>query len=206
MPIEQCLGRPLTDFLTAEDETMLHEAFRSVIDTGQQSRSLESSLRTVDRAPRWVVIRLWPSIPAPGSDGVTGAMVDVTDLRRAERMKREFTARVSHELRTPLTVIDSVVSLMVSGAAGPMSESAIRLLSNAKKNSKRLLVLIDDLLDMEKLLAGKLSFSFCDMEMRSLLEQALSEHQPFADAHGVRLRLEVCDEQLRVYTDPDRFQ
>jgi PAS domain S-box-containing protein len=204
--IEQCLGRPLTDFLAAEDETMVHEALRSVLDTGQQSHRFEASLRTVDSLSRWVAVRLWPSHPVSGSGGVTGTMIDVTGLRQAERMKREFTSTVSHELRTPLTSITGAIGLLNGGTAGPLPEAARKLVAIADKNAQRLRVLIDDLLDMEKLLAGKLPFAFQNLELRPLLEQALNEHQLFADTHGIRLALADRADQARVYTDSDRFQ
>jgi len=206
MAIEQCLGRPLTDFLSAEDETTVHEALRSVLDIGQQSHRFEANLRTVDSLPRSVTIRLWPSHPGSASGGVTGTIIDVTDLRKAERMKREFTSTVSHELRTPLTSITGAISLLNGGAVGPLPETARNLVAIADKNAQRLRVLIDDLLDMERLLAGKLPFAFQELELRPLLEQALSEHQPFADTHGVRLTLADHTDQARVRTDPGRFQ
>jgi PAS domain S-box-containing protein len=206
MAIEQCLGRPLTDFLSAEDETTVHEALRSVLDTGQQSHRFEASLRTVDSLSRWVAVRLWPSHPGSASGGVTGTMIDVTDLRLAERMKREFTSTVSHELRTPLTSITGAIGLLNGGTAGALPEAARKLVAIADKNAQRLRVLIDDLLDMEKLLAGRLPFAFQNLELRTLLEQALSEHQPFADNHGVRLTLADHADQTQVRTDPGRFQ
>jgi PAS domain S-box-containing protein len=206
MAIEQCLGRPLTDFLASEDETMVHEALRSVLDTGQQSQRFEVSLRAVDSLSRWVAVRLWPSHPVSGSGGVTGTMIDVTGLRQAERMKREFTSTVSHELRTPLTSITGAIGLLNGGTAGPLPEAARKLVAIADKNAQRLRVLIDDLLDMEKLLAGKLPFAFQNLELRPLLEQALNEHQLFADTHGVRLTLTDRADHARVHTDPDRFQ
>jgi PAS domain S-box-containing protein len=206
MDIEQCLGRPLTDFLSPEDEAQFLEAFRSALDTGRGSLRLEARLRTVDSVPRWVTIRVRRSHPGSSSGGVTGTIIDVTDLRQAERMKREFTATVSHELRTPLTSIAGAIGLLNGGAAGPLPEAARNLVAIADKNAQRLRVLIDDLLDMEKLLAGKLPFAFQDLELRPLLEQALSEHQPFADTHGIRLTLADHADHARVHTDPGRFQ
>jgi PAS domain S-box-containing protein len=206
MEIEQCLGRPLTDFLSPEDEAQFREAFRSALDTGRGALRLEARLRTVDSVPRWVTMRVRRSNPGSSSGGVTGTMIDVTDLRQAERMKREFTSTVSHELRTPLTSIAGAIGLLNGGAAGPLPEAARNLVAIADKNAQRLRVLIDDLLDMEKLLAGKLPFAFEDLELRPLLEQALNEHQPFADTHGVRLILADRADHARVHTDPDRFQ
>ena len=206
MEIEQCLGRPLTDFLSPEDEAQFREAFRSALDPGRGALRLEARLRTVDGAPRWVTIRVRRSHPGSPGGGVTGTIIDVTDLRQAERMKREFTATVSHELRTPLTSIAGAIGLLNGGAAGPLPEAARNLVAIADKNAQRLRVLIDDLLDMEKLIAGKLPFAFQNLELGPLLAQALREHQPFADTHGVHLTLDNCADQDRVRIDPDRFQ
>jgi PAS domain S-box-containing protein len=206
MAIEQCLGRPLTDLLSPEDTAQFLEAFRAALDNDRGSLRLDARLRTVDAVPRWVAIRLRPSHPGSAGSGVTGTMIDVTDLRQAERMKREFTATVSHELRTPLTSIAGAISLLNGGAVGPLPEAARNLVAIADKNAQRLRVLIDDLLDMERLLAGKLPFAFEELKLRPLLEQALSEHQPFADTHGVRLTLADHADQARVHTDPGRFQ
>jgi len=207
MEIEQCLGRPLTEFLSPESEIQFLEAFRSApSDTSRAALRLQANLRKVDSAPRWVTIRIRRSHPGSASCGVTGTIIDVTEIRQAERIKREFTSIVSHELRTPLTSIAGAIGLLNGGAAGPLPEAARNLVAIADKNTQRLRVLIDDLLDMEKLLAGKLPFAFQNLELRPLLEQALSEHQPFADTHGVRLTLADHADQARAKTDPGRFQ
>ncbi|MDP3518329.1 MAG: ATP-binding protein [Pseudohongiella sp.] len=203
--IGQSLGRPLVDYIHAEDAAHFEDVFRTSLSS-HGTLTLEARLRSAGSATRWVTIRLRRGYTDADVSSVTGTMLDITEQRNAERIKREFTATVSHELRTPLTVIDSAVSLLISGAAGPLPDAARKLIVNANKNTKRLRMLIDDLLDIEKLMAGKLSFSMREIELVSLLDQALSEHQSFADSHGVRVRVGACDDKTRVYTDPDRFQ
>lgn len=206
--IAHCLGRPLTDFLSPEDVDRVREAFDCALDNNQDaSLRFEARLNTPHDHPRWVVIRL-KSIhrTEDGTDALTGTIIDVTDLKQAERMKREFTATVSHELRTPLTSITGAIGLLNGGAAGPLPDGVRELLAIAEKNSQRLRLLIDDLLDMEKLLAGKLSLAFEDLDLHPLLTQALSEHRTFAAAHAVRLTLSNHCGSARVHTDPVRFQ
>jgi PAS domain S-box-containing protein len=155
----------------------------------------------------WVHISCNPLLDGRGRpEGFMAIQSDITEIKLAERMKRELTATVSHELRTPLTSIAGAISLLNGGAVGPLPEAARNLVAIADKNAQRLRVLIDDLLDMERLLAGKLPFAFEELKLRPLLEQALSEHQPFADTHGVRLTLADHADQARVHTDPGRFQ
>jgi PAS domain S-box-containing protein len=155
----------------------------------------------------WVHISCNPLLDGRACpEGFMAIQSDITEIKQAERMKRELTSTVSHELRTPLTSISGALGLLNGGTAGPLPEAARKLVAIADKNAQRLRVLIDDLLDMEKLLAGKLPFSFQKLELGPLLEQALSEHQPFADTHGVRLTLAGRADQDRLYTDPNRFQ
>ena len=205
LEIEQCVGQPLASFLSPGDAAQFRQEFHSALDTGHEAKRFDAKLQTTDRIPISVAIRLRRSGPGSTS-GVTGTMIDLTDREQAERLKREFTATVSHELRTPLTSIAGAIGLLNGGTAGPLPEAAHSLLGIADKNCQRLRALIDDLLDMEKLLAGKSSFTFLDLELRPLLDQVLQEHQPFADTHGVRLALADHCGQARVSTDAGRFQ
>ncbi|MGH6740862.1 MAG: PAS domain-containing sensor histidine kinase, partial [Bradyrhizobium sp.] len=84
---------------------------------------------------------------------------DITARKRNERMKDEFVATVSHELRTPLTSISGSLGLLAGGAAGPMPDPAKRLLTIAHSNSQRLVRLINDILDVEKIESGKMVFA-----------------------------------------------
>lgn len=204
--IRACLGLPITRFLSPKDMGKVEAAIHSALYKGQESLRLEVRLYLADETFRWVAMRIRPRSQTADGKGVTGTLIDLTDVKQAERMKREFTATVSHELRTPLTSIAGAIGLLNGGLAGTLPESARNLIAIADRNVRRLRALIDDLLDMEKLLAGKLVFSFQHLELKPLLEQALNEHQPFADSHGVRLRLTTRTGRAHVYTDPGRFQ
>ncbi|HBB79397.1 MAG TPA: hypothetical protein DC050_14625, partial [Pseudomonas sp.] len=82
-----------------------------------------------------------------------GLVRDITERKRAEQMKREFVSIVSHELRTPLTSIAGSLGLVTGGAVGEVPASMRQMLTIAHQNSLRLGRLIDDLLDMDKLIA-----------------------------------------------------
>lgn len=129
------------------------------------------------------------------------AMVrDITDRKRDERMKREFVSTVSHELRTPLTCITGALGLISGGALGEMTPDARAMLDVAYDNSKRLTDLINDLLDMEKITAGKMHFEFRVQPLLPIVEQALEANRAYGTGRRVTLMLtgEKDDHCVRV--------
>ena len=125
---------------------------------------------------------------------------DATERRRIERLKSEFVATISHELRTPLTSIAGSLGLLVGGAAGPLPDKAARLLGIAQSNSQRLIRLINDILDVEKIEAGKMAFSPQLLDLQALLERALHDSSGFATERSVTLTLAPvarCEHDLR---------
>lgn len=131
---------------------------------------------------------------------------DISERKRIDRMKNEFISTVSHELRTPLTAISGALGLVVGGAAGVLPEKMQQMLEIADKNSQRLGVLINDLLDMEKLVAGKMRFNMQVQALQPLLEQAIQDNQAYADRFGVHLRLAHGVGDARVKVDDQRLQ
>jgi PAS domain S-box-containing protein len=130
---------------------------------------------------------------------------DITMRKHHERMKDEFVATVSHELRTPLTSIAGSIGLLVGGAVGQLSDSAKRLLTIAHGNSQRLVRLINDILDIEKIESSKVVFALQPVELRALAEQAIEANKGFAEGFGVLVRLDPGSADAIVRVDPDRM-
>lgn len=112
---------------------------------------------------------------------------DVSERKRMQRLKDEFVSTVSHELRTPLTALRGALGLLSAGTLGPLPDAAGEMVAVAENNSQRLLLLINDLLDMEKLAAGKMGFDLEWHALAGLVQTALQEYQPYANPYGVRL-------------------
>ena len=134
-----------------------------------------------------------------------GFIWDITERKNMEQMKDEFVSTVSHELRTPLTSISGALKLMVSGALGEMPEKSRTMLDIAYKNSQRLTLLINDLLDMEKLLAGKMAFNLHKQPLHTLLEQTVYENRAYGDQYQVSFQLAPVADTLQVMVDEQRF-
>ena len=137
--------------------------------------------------------------------GLLRALRYATERKRLERLKDEFVSTVSHELRTPLTSISGSLGLLMGNAAGDLPKPMARLLAIAHTNSQRLVRLVDDILDIEKMEAGRVVFNFSRVEVRPLVEQAIEANRGFAEGYGVRVRLEDARTATDVRADPDRL-
>ncbi|NDP61289.1 ATP-binding protein [Polaromonas sp.] len=130
---------------------------------------------------------------------------DITELKRIDRMKTEFISTVSHELRTPLTSIRGSLGLVLGGVAGELPEAAKSLVDIANKNCERLIRLINDILDSEKIESGKMHLELTVVNMAQLVQQAMAAHEGFAGQHGVKLVLHAPDTSLQASADSDRL-
>ncbi len=130
---------------------------------------------------------------------------DVTELRRIEEMKNEFISTVSHELRTPLTSIRGALGLVSSGVLGPLSPKAKPMVDIAAKNCERLVNLVSDILDIEKLASGKLTFKMRTLSLSELLKGSADANRGYADTLGVGLEVEVPPGDSLVLADSDRL-
>lgn len=167
---------------------------------------VEFRLRTRDGEWRWFRARgqaVWDSEGKPIR--MAGSLTDISEHKKVERMKSEFVATVSHELRTPLTAIRGSLGLISGGALGGLPDKASELIALAARNSERLLHLINDILDVEKIESGRLEFKHERLAVGSLLRQSIEINAPYAAQYGVSLRLLVDNEALVVQVDPHRF-
>jgi len=131
--------------------------------------------------------------------------VDITESKRAEIMKDEFISTASHELRTPVTSIHASLGLVLGGVAGELPEPAKKLLNIAYSNSERLINLINDVLDMEKLDLNKMELRPEPMELMPLVEQALEDSVVYAMQFEVSVVLKVALSGVKVNVDSDRI-
>lgn len=138
--------------------------------------------------------------------GFLGIAEDISERKRLEQLKNEFISTVSHELRTPLTSISGALGMLKSGALGQLSDQVLQLIEIANNNSWRLTRLINDLLDIEKIAAGKLNFEFQNLELEPLLSHGIDAVGTYAGEKQIRVSLAGKMTGLVVRVDPHRFQ
>jgi PAS domain S-box-containing protein len=129
---------------------------------------------------------------------------DVTAQLEAERMKKEFTSTLSHELRTPLTSIIGSLQLINSGVMGEVEREVGELTEVAERNGQRLLDLINDILDIEKIESGKLALTPELIPVDGLVEEAIVLNQAFAERFNVRFEWRG-DPQRKLFADRKRL-
>ncbi len=127
------------------------------------------------------------------------------ERERVERMQHAFVATVSHELRTPLTAIGGSLALVAGGSAGVLPDKARKLIDIAHRNSERLVRLVDDILDIERLEAGLVELDLTTVDLRRLTEQSLEINQPYAARTAANLELMPGPDRPQVRADGDRL-
>jgi PAS domain S-box-containing protein len=186
---EEVLGHNLS-MLMPDPHRSAHDGYLQAYKPSGESRSLEQNreLQAVHRSGELFPIELRVSeISHRGERKFIGLVRDITERKRVEQMKSEFVSIVSHELRTPLTSISGALGLISGGALGEMPPAMGQMLDIAQHNSERLTLLIGDLLDMEKLIAGKMNFQLDLQPLAPLLDEALRANQAYAEHLGVKL-------------------
>ncbi|MDY7539614.1 ATP-binding protein [Undibacterium sp. 5I1] len=138
-------------------------------------------------------------------EGFYAMSFDIADRKRVEMMKNEFVSTVSHELRTPLTSINGALRLLAAGVAGEIPPKAKELTTVAMRNTDRLLRLINDILDMEKIASGNMEFNFKLAKLDQLIQETISTNISYADQYGVRIVRTGNYGDVDVNVDRDRF-
>jgi len=130
---------------------------------------------------------------------------DITERKRIDRMKTEFISTVSHELRTPLTSIRGSLGLIAGGVAGELPAAMKNLVQIAKNNCDRLIRLINDILDSEKIESGKMQMNLQVLDLRRLIDQVLAQTEGFALQHGVKFLFNADEKPFFCQVDTDRL-
>ncbi|MEN3157351.1 ATP-binding protein [Alkalimonas sp. NCh-2] len=138
---------------------------------------------------------------------LNGFIMDITERMRLQQLKDEFVATVSHELRTPLTAVNGALKLLSATELQGLTGQGKTLLAIAGSNGIRLQRLIDDLLDIEKLVAGKMEFELEAQYIGPILDRCWNDHRVYAEQRQVSLQLLIAAEvqQVRVEIDEHRL-
>ena len=134
-----------------------------------------------------------------------GVIRDLTEYKEIERVKSEFISTVSHELRTPLTSIRASLGMMLTGTLGEIPSKAMRMTTIAEQNTERLIDLVNDILDLEKMQSGKMEFHFTALTLSDVIQQALEANQSLADKYAIRFEFKDSHNPSEILGDSNRL-
>lgn len=136
--------------------------------------------------------------------GFNSAIVrDITERKEVDRLKDEFVSTVSHELRTPLTSIKGALRIIRSGIGGDVSEQTSSMLEIAHRNSERLILLIGDILDMEKIEAGKIDYDMGQVDLRDLVVDSVEANKSCGEQFDVSFILDAPEDEKEIRVEGD---
>ena len=197
------VGQNVFAYLHPDDLAQAMESLKNTSQTPGYAVPLELRLRRTDGI--YVPMELLANnlLADPNIQGVVISARDVSGRHEMERLKREFISTVSHELRTPLTSIHGALGLMASGKLGALPEKPQRMLDIAVKNTDRLVRLVNEILDIERLESGSLKMEMRPVELTELLTQASDVMRSMAESAEVRLETDA--QPMTILADGDRL-
>jgi len=202
---DMMVGRPITMLFPVSIQPVVEETFNQqqhgIRALNNNSLELEGINKDSVAFPLEFSLARWQE-----SDKIhfTAIVRDITERKKIERIKSQFISTVSHELRTPLTAIIGSLTLVENGVTGDINDKSLELINTANRNAKRLVTLVNDLLDTEKMASGTMRYDIHKCEIVELIKKALEINRPVAEQLNISLSL---SEQIAVSVDvdPDRF-
>ena len=199
------VARQLQTNISDRSREIFGDIMISIFD-GDTDSTFETVAVRADGTTRDVVCR-WSVISGHESTyaRVLFTSVDVTERLEVERMKNDFVSTVSHELRTPLTSIMGSLGLIKGGAVGTLPDRLKSMLDIAYSNSDRLVRLINDILDVQKIEAGKMEYRMAPLEIMTLVNRAVSASDGLARERGIEIKVIESTPEAIIRGDDDRL-
>jgi PAS domain S-box-containing protein len=200
---EEALGDGWMQFIHPEDLEVVFPQWTLFLTTNQEFRTQVRYVHT-DATVRFCRLMAVPIFSESGElMGNVGTVEDITESRAIEKMKNEFISIVSHELRTPLASIRGSLGLLAAGVLKEQPESAQQMLEIASSETERLVRLVNDILDLERLESNKVTLvkQWCDAT--KILRQSVETVQPLATENNIALVM--LPSSIAIWIDPDRI-
>ncbi len=203
--LKEALGHLATDFVHPADREGLTRFFKALVEGVGSGlfayRALHKDGHEIWLESRGTAIR-------DAQSGLVDTVINtrnVSERIAAERMKQEFVSMVSHELRTPLTSIRGSLGLLSGKALGELPLRAAELVAIAQSNTERLVRLVNDILDLDKVESGKMSFNLQPCELGISVLQAIDAVHGYVQSMGIGVKVGSLPPDAWVLGDPDRI-
>lgn len=217
----ECLGKGIKDFVVEEAAPLVEHLWESMITEAEAVQGVTFRLRCADKRERWVELNARPLVnPIDGTLKIVGTFFDVTErhlaedrLRRANqelesaaKLKDRFLAAMSHELRTPLNAVLGFSEVLSAGTHGPLNVTQNGMVENIEESGRHLLSLIDDILDLSKIQAGKQRLELRELGLREIMETCLNMVLARANEKSIDLRMALHADDELIVADARRLK
>ena len=191
----------------ADDLEQVMAAIQENKDGANRSFSIEHRVICKDGSELWVSNRgmVVKRDDAGKAQRMVGTFSDISKHKQMEIMKSQFVSSVSHELRTPITSIRGSLGLLESGVLGALPAKAAELVAVANKNCLRLLKLVNDILDMDKLISGKVVFRSDRIDLAAMITESIEANAAYGNTFNVTYQLAETTVDCAVVGDLDRI-
>ena len=208
---DQLIGKSLDDFIGlfgGAAQSWMGTIRKWSNDPGSQNDAIVYSERLSLEDGRVISVHLAPVSDPKEYLGTVSIFRDITHEVEVDRLKSEFVATVSHELRTPMTPIKGYVEFLLMGGAGELSEQQIQFMDIIKSNIDRLSILVNDLLDVSRIEAGKVALSFQPIDIKEVIDDVTQNvyKQSSDEERPVTFEIYTPDELPSVYGDIERVR
>lgn len=198
-PCEELLGRYYIDIVASEDVNFVLKQIEAVV-TEQESHEFEAR---VVRPNRTSVDLLWSVHWSSDERTLFCVLHDVSARKEAERLRQEVIAMVTHDLRTPLTAVRQIVEMFKEGSVGDFTPEADKMLSRIDTATTRMMLLINDLLDIEKIKSGSMQLSYSQVLASDLF--SVCSDTVSALVSEKQIQLNSGEDDVELSADPDRI-
>ena len=203
---EEALGSNGTDLLVPEHMTDRTKKIREQLIRNEGG--LYSINENVTKDGH-IILCEWFNTPLVDENGevigIASLALDVTERIRIDQMKRDFVSVVSHELRTPLTAIRGALGLILGGATGKAPKKMNELIRIADDNTQRLLRIINDILDIDKIESGIIEYVFDNIPVMELVDKAVTSNSGYAQQYDVTLKVTERIDDACINADSNRL-
>ena len=204
---EELIERGYLHFIHPDDRAEVVDRARCLFAGEEKSFQAETRYISSSGALLWGHLGVAIILDSAGGPlNFVVQVLDITEQKRLDQTKSEFVSTVSHELRTPLTSINGSLSLVLNVMKNEISTKAHSMLTIAQKNTDRLMLLVNDLLDVETLAGGNIHLTITRTDILDLVRNSVRDNQPLADKFGVHLDVRLPVGKLFASIDPSRFQ
>lgn len=201
---QQLSSKPLGGLLHPASRERIGERIRRASEENESSGLHEEKILRLDGTAVDVEMIALP-FSAKRGRAVQLVLRDITRRKELDRMKNEFISTVSHELRTPLTSIRGSLKLISAGVTGSLPPKAVDMVTIAHDSCERLIHLVNDILDMQKIEAGKMSFNLRPLDLGVQVQKAADGNRAYAQTFGVTIQVDHRAPGARIVADSDRL-